>query len=91
MNPCAIVEFTATPRLNSNILHSVSAQELKREEMVKPPIVLSEHPDWRSAVSGAIASRATLAEKARLDTENYIRPIVLFQAQPKEEEEQWRF
>ena len=86
VNPCAIVEFTATPRLNSNILHSVSAQELKREEMVKLPIVLSEHPDWRSAVSGAIASRATLAEKARLDTENYIRPIVLFQAQPKDEE-----
>jgi type III restriction enzyme len=86
VNPCAIVEFTATPQLNSNILHSVTAQELKREEMVKLPIVLTEHPDWRSAVSGAIASRATLAEKARLDTENYIRPIVLFQAQPRDEE-----
>ncbi|MBI3758773.1 MAG: DEAD/DEAH box helicase family protein, partial [Deltaproteobacteria bacterium] len=85
-NPCAIVEFTATPQLNSNILHSVSAQELKREEMIKLPIVLSEHEDWQSAVSGAIASRATLAEKALLDTENYIRPIVLFQAQPRDEE-----
>jgi type III restriction enzyme len=86
VNPCAIVEFTATPQLNSNILHSVTAQELKREEMIKLPIVLSEHADWQSAVSGAIASRAALAEKALLDTENYIRPIVLFQAQPKDQE-----
>jgi type III restriction enzyme len=86
VNPCAIVEFTATPQLNSNILHSVTAQELKLAEMIKLPIVLSEHTDWQSAVTGAIASRATLAEKALLDTENYIRPIVLFQAQPKDEE-----
>jgi len=86
VNPCAIVEFTATPQLNSNILRSVTAQELKREEMIKLPIVLHEHPDWRSAVSGAIASRAALAEKALQDTADYIRPIVLFQAQPKDEE-----
>ena len=46
VNPCAIVEFTATPRLYSNILHSVSAQELKAEEMIKLPIVLSEHNSW---------------------------------------------
>jgi type III restriction enzyme len=86
VNPCAIVEFTATPKFHSNILHSVSAQELKREEMIKLPIVLSEHADWQSAVSGAIASRAALAEKALLDTADYIRPIVLFQAQPKDED-----
>jgi type III restriction enzyme len=86
VNPCAIVEFTATPHLNSNILHSVTAQELKSEEMIKLPIVLSEHVDWQSAVGSAIASRAALAEKALLDTENYIRPIVLFQAQPRDEE-----
>ncbi|MCE9650298.1 MAG: DEAD/DEAH box helicase family protein [Parvibaculum sp.] len=86
VNPCAIIEFTATPKLNSNILHSVGAQELKREEMIKLPIVLAEHADWQSAVSGTIASRAALAEKALLDTEGYIRPIVLFQAQPKDED-----
>lgn len=43
VNPSAIIEFTATPRLNSNILHSVTAQELKLEEMIKLPIMLSEH------------------------------------------------
>jgi type III restriction enzyme len=86
VNPCAIVEFTATPQLNSNILHNVTAQELKREEMIKLPIVLSEHSDWQSAISSAIATRAALAEKALLDTAGYIRPIVLFQAQPRDEE-----
>ena len=85
VNPSAIIEFTATPRLNSNILHSVSAQELKLAEMIKLPIMLSEHDTWQNAVNGAIASRASLAEEAEKDTD-YIRPIVLFQAQPKNQE-----
>lgn len=85
VNPSAIVEFTATPRLNSNILHSVTAQELKLEEMIKLPIMLSEHDTWQNAVNGAIAERARLAEKAEEDPD-YIRPIVLFQAQPKNQE-----
>ena len=90
VNPCAIVEFTATPRdrkgrrLN-NILHSVSARELKAEAMIKLPILLSEHDTWQGAVSGAIAARATLAASAK-DDADYIRPLVLFQAQPKNQE-----
>ena len=90
VNPCAIVEFTATPRdrkdrpLN-NILHSVSARELKAEAMIKLPIQLSEHDTWQGAVSGAIAARAALAKSAR-DDADYIRPLVLFQAQPKNQE-----
>lgn len=85
VNPSAIIEFTATPRLNSNILHSVTAQELKLAEMIKLPIMLSEHDTWQNAVNGAIASRASLAEEAEKDPD-YIRPIVLFQAQPKNQE-----
>lgn len=85
VNPSAIIEFTATPRLNSNILHSVTAQELKLEEMIKLPIMLSEHDTWQNAVNGAIASRASLAEEAEKDPD-YIRPIVMFQAQPKNQE-----
>ena len=90
VNPCAIVEFTATPRdrngrrLN-NILHSVSARELKTEAMIKLPIQLSEHDTWQGAVSGAIAARASLARSAK-DDADYIRPLVLFQAQPKNQE-----
>ena len=85
VNPSAIIEFTATPRLNSNILHSVTAQELKLAEMIKLPIMLSEHDTWQNAVNGAISSRASLAEEADKDPD-YIRPIVLFQAQPKNQE-----
>lgn len=85
VNPSAIIEFTATPRLNSNILHSVTAQELKLEEMIKLPIMLSEHDTWQNAVNGAIAARTSLAEEAEKDPD-YIRPIVLFQAQPKNQE-----
>ncbi len=85
VNPSAIVEFTATPRTKSNILHSVTAQELKQEEMVKLPIILSEHDSWQNAVNGAVAARASLAETATEDPD-YIRPIALFQAQKKNQE-----
>lgn len=85
VSPCAIVEFTATPRFNSNILHSVTAQELKAAEMIKLPIILAEHDSWQTAVNGAIASRAALAEAASGEAD-YIRPIVLFQAQPRNQE-----
>jgi len=85
VSPSCIIEFTATPRLNSNILHTVTAQELKDEEMIKLPIVLAEHQNWQSAVDGAIQRRQELANEAENDS-RYIRPIVLFQAQKKNEE-----
>ena len=85
LNPSAIIEFTATPKPRSNILHSVSAQELKQASMIKLPIMLTEHPSWQNAVNGAIVARASLAKTAQND-HDYIRPIVLFQAQPKNEE-----
>ena len=85
LNPSAIIEFTATPKPKSNILHSVSAQELKQAEMIKLPIMLTEHTSWQNAVTAAIAARGSLANTAKSDPD-YIRPIVLFQAQPKNEE-----
>ncbi len=47
--------------------------------------MLSEHDTWQNAVNGAIATRASLAEAAEDDVD-YIRPIILFQAQPKNQE-----
>lgn len=86
VNPCAIVEFSATPRFNSNLLYSVTGWELKLAEMIKLPIRLTEHRnDWRSAVSAARAERDRLAERATKD-KDYIRPIVLLQAQPRDRE-----
>lgn len=85
VSPSCIIEFTATPRFNSNILHSVTAQELKDEQMIKLPVVLAEHQNWQSAVDGAVQRRQELANIAEKDPK-HIRPIVLFQAQKKNEE-----
>lgn len=86
INPSACIEFTATPKGFNNILHTVSAQELKDEEMIKMPVVLDEAETWQGAVNSAILKRAELQEYADRDRDGYIRPIVLFQAQKKNEE-----
>lgn len=86
--PSCILEFTATPDTEdypSNVLHTVSAAELKAEGMIKLPIYLETQQDWRVAISQAIARRNELEAIARLErseTGEYIRPIVLLQAQP---------
>lgn len=83
LNPSCVIEWTATPVAGNNVLHHVSAQELKAEEMVKLPIVLAEHPDgWQACVRDAILTRQRLAVEAQHETD-YIRPIVLIQATPK--------
>jgi type III restriction enzyme len=91
--PACIIEFTATPETNhnpekgffaSNILHHVSARELKNAEMIKLPIKLRTHIDWRQIVSDALDTRRNLeklAEEEKKETGDYIRPLVLFQAQ----------
>jgi len=92
-HPACIIEFTATPETKhnpekglfaSNVLHHVSARELKEAEMVKLPIKLRTHFDWRQIVSDALDTRRNLeklAEEEKKETGEYIRPIVLFQAQ----------
>jgi type III restriction enzyme len=89
LRPACIVEFTATPntdpRTGSNILYRASAAQVKGAQMIKLPIVLTEHPDWRAAVHDAIETRARLAETAKADP-RYIRPLTLFQAQDKGQE-----
>ncbi len=78
-----VVEFTATPADDSNILHNVSATELKAEEMIKLPIRLSEHKNWEEAVRDSILTRKRLESVAATDGD-YIRPIVLLQAEAKD-------
>ena len=81
ISPSAIVELTATPLEKNNTLCSVAARELKDEEMVKLPIVVTEHTaGWEQAADAAIARRAELEKLAEQEKE-YIRPIALFQAQ----------
>ncbi|WP_426050353.1 DEAD/DEAH box helicase [Brevundimonas sp. SL161] len=85
VNPSAVVEFTATPRGRSNILFNATAAELKAEQMIKLPIVLQEHASWQGAVAGAVEKRAALAKLAEADRD-YIRPVTLYQAEPKDRE-----
>lgn len=80
LRPSAIIEFTATPDINSNVLYKVSASELKAEDMIKLPIRLAEHHSWEDAVTCAIQSRERLEELAEQE-KSYIRPIALFQAE----------
>lgn len=82
IRPACIIEWTATPAPDQNVLYHVSAQELKAEDMIKLPILLMPHPNWCEAVRDALLTRERLAERARLEPD-YIRPLVLFQAEPK--------
>lgn len=82
LNPAMILELTATPiPKKTNVLYHVSAQELQAENMVKLPIALMEHPQgWDAAVFDAVQTQRKLEAEAQKESE-YIRPIVLFQAQ----------
>jgi len=88
-NPSCILEFTATPATKenpSNVLHSVSAAELKAEAMIKMPIRLKVRSRWKELLSDAIAERISLEAAARAEqnqTSEYLRPIMLLQAQPR--------
>lgn len=86
IHPAAIIELTATPNHSanngSNVLFHVSAAELKAEEMVKLPIILTEHQNWQEAINDSVINRNRLADLAIQD-EDYIRPIALFQAEAK--------
>jgi type III restriction enzyme len=86
LNPAALLELTATPvARQTNVLYSVSAQQLQVAEMVKLPIVLVEHPQgWQAAVLDAVQTRAHLEAEAQQDeaaSGDYLRPIALLQAQ----------
>ena len=90
VRPACIVEFTATPALKgstpSNVLHRVSAAELKAANMVKLPLrVITRHPSQRDQLlAEAITLRADLEKLAVAEaqaTGEYLRPILLIQAE----------
>lgn len=88
LNPSCLIEFTATPKTKgndrSNVLYSVSAAELKAESMIKMPIELLTTIDWQTTIADAVKKQGKLEEIAKQEesiTGEYIRPIVLIQAQ----------
>ncbi len=86
LNPSFILDLTATPKDNSNIVSLVPAIELKKEHMVKLPVIVYNSPDKTEVINNALHLQwrlENLAKKQEAEGGKYIRPIVLFQAQPK--------
>ncbi len=94
INPCFILDLTATPRKKSNIISFVDAIKLKRANMVKLPVIVYNHRSTNDVISSAIQMQRSLEQKAvamEADGGRYIRPIVLFQAQPKTDDDNVTF
>lgn len=88
LNPSALLELTATPQKGNNVIYQVSAWELKAENMIKLPVILGEHTfGWKRCVDESVLIRQGLEEKAAQEPD-YIRPILLIQAQPKNQKPQ---
>ncbi len=86
LNPSFVLDLTATPRNNSNIISYVDARKLKTENMVKLPVIVYNRTSRDSVIDDAIHLRGIIEQQAIEEEERtgkYIRPIVLFQAQPK--------
>lgn len=89
LNPSFVLDLTATPKSNSNIISYVDARELKNENMVKLPVIVYNRDNKQDVLVDAIQLRGNIEKQAKAEeaaTGNYIRPIVLFQAQPKGKE-----
>ena len=94
LSPSFILELTATPRNNSNIISYVDARELKNENMVKLPVVVFNRHSRQTVIQDAIQLRGNIEKQAIAEKEaggKYIRPIVLFQAQPNVNEDSETF
>ncbi|MEW5993078.1 MAG: DEAD/DEAH box helicase family protein [Candidatus Zixiibacteriota bacterium] len=84
LRPSFVLDLTATPRPDANIISYVDAMALKHAGMVKLPVIVRNRPDKETVYTEAIdlqrrLEAEALAEEAR--SGRYIRPIVLFQAE----------
>lgn len=92
LNPSFILDLTATPRENSNIISFVGASELKKEHMVKLPLTVYNCPSRESVITDSIDLRNKLEEFSKGEKNlPFIRPIVLFQAETKANEDNSTF
>ncbi len=93
-NPCFVLDLTATPKAESNIISYVDAVQLKGEHMVKLPVIVYNRDSQTEVLIDAIDLRDKLEELAVAEQKKsgkYIRPITLFQAQPKGKEDATTF
>ena len=85
-NPSMIVELSATPPRQANVLVAITGQALNAEEMIKLDLNIHNKASvsWQDTLLAAIEHRATLEAKARehqAQTGAYIRPICLVQVE----------
>ena len=64
LNPSFVLDLTATPRKNSNIICYVDARELKKERMVKLPVVVYNRTTRQSVIQDAIQLRGSIEQDA---------------------------
>lgn len=89
-NPSFVLDLTATPKEKSNIISFVDAAQLKKANMVKLPVIVYNRKTQDDVFADAINLRRKLEAQAIKDqqaTGRYIRPVVLLQAQPKNNED----
>ena len=84
LQPSLVIDLTATPKANSNIICFTDALELKRNNMVKLPVIVYNHTNKSQVIDSALHLQRRLEMTARQQKGNYIRPIVLFQAESKQ-------
>jgi type III restriction enzyme len=94
-NPAFVLDLTATPKKESNIISYVDARQLKAEHMVKLPVIVYNRRTQNDVIGDAISIRAKLEDEAnkseQIKTGRYIRPIVLFQAEPRGKDDNTTF
>jgi len=85
-NPSMIVELSATPKADSNILVEISGMELNKEEMIKLDLHLINRAstEWQETLLATIEKRNYLEQKAKeleANSQIFIRPISLIQVE----------
>jgi type III restriction enzyme len=93
-NPSFVLDLTATPKKDANIISYVDALQLKKEDMVKLPVIVYNMRTKAEVIGEAIYLRRRLEAEAiaeRQKTGRYIRPIALFQAEPKGKDDNTTF
>ena len=85
-NPALIVELSATPTAEANVLIEIFGRDLNAEEMIKLDLHIRNRSStsWKDTLLAAIEHRAKLEEQARRHdaaTGMHIRPICLIQVE----------
>ena len=85
-NPLLMVELSATPPKESNVLVEISGQDLLKEGMIKLDLHLNNRrsTNWKDTLLAALDHREKLEEKAKEHDANtgiHIRPICLIQVE----------